>query len=240
MWLYYVYGTIPRPDPGTADPETVAAWDNNDVYAQILITNAISKDQMVHVSRLNTAYDIWRSLEAIHETRDYQVAIAIQRGLFRQCATDDDDIVDHLTQLKKQWERLNVLDNEDFRITDIQFKTIIASSLPPSWDAFTEPYVGRRQEITVSGWDNRSATNADGLDTSVRSVSATSKSERTKTRKEGKEKSKRQKNESRCIVLQKMSMNTLTKVSPLLPRNRQASVISILMTLTTLRKSMTA
>jgi len=40
---------------------------------------------------------------------------------------------------------LNVLDNEDFRITDIQFKTIIASSLPPSWDAFTEPYVGRRQ-----------------------------------------------------------------------------------------------
>ncbi len=144
----YVFGTIPRPDPGTADPETVAAWDNNDVYAQILITNAISKDQMVHVSRLNTAYDIWRSLEAIHETRDYQVAIAIQRGLFRQCATDDDDIVDHLTQLKKQWERLNVLDNEDFRITDIQFKTIIASSLPPSWDAFTEPYVGRRQGIT--------------------------------------------------------------------------------------------
>ena len=141
----YVFGTIPHPDSATADPETLAAWDNNDVYAQILITNAITKDQMVHVSRLNTAYDIWRSLEAIHETRDYQVAIAIQRGLFRQCAADDDDIVDHLTQLKKQWERLNVLDNEDFRITDIQFKTIIASSLPPSWDAFTEPYVGRRQ-----------------------------------------------------------------------------------------------
>ena len=41
--------------------------------------------------------------------------------------------------------QVNVLDNEDFRITDIQFKTIIASSLPASWDAFTEPYVGRRQ-----------------------------------------------------------------------------------------------
>ena len=142
MWLYYVYGTIPRPDPGTADPDTVTAWDSNDVYAQILITNAISKDQMVHVSRLNTACDIWRSLEAIHETQDYQVAIAIQHGLFRQCTTDDDDIVDHLTQLKKQWECLNVLDNEDFCITDIQFKTIIALSLPPSWDTFTEPYVG--------------------------------------------------------------------------------------------------
>ena len=40
----YVYGTLPRPDPGTANPESVTAWDCNNVYAQILITNAISKD----------------------------------------------------------------------------------------------------------------------------------------------------------------------------------------------------
>ncbi len=40
-----------------------------------------------------------------------------------------------------------MLDNNDFRITDIQFKTIISSSLPPSWDTFTEPYVGRRRDI---------------------------------------------------------------------------------------------
>ncbi len=139
----YVYGTIPR--PSVAYPESRAAWDSNDVYAQILITNSLGKDQMVHVSRLNTANEIWRSLEAIHETHDYQVAIAIQRALFGQRAAEDDDIVEHLTNLKKQWERLNVLDDEDFRITDIQFKTIIASSLPQSWDAFTEPYVGRRK-----------------------------------------------------------------------------------------------
>ena len=115
----YVFGTIPCPDPAMTDPETLAAWDNNDVYAQILITNAISKNQMVHVSHLNTAYNIWRSLEAIHKTWDYQVAITIQRGLFYQCATDDDNIIDHLTQLKKQWECLNVLNNKDFCIIDI-------------------------------------------------------------------------------------------------------------------------
>ena len=139
----YVYGTIPR--PSVAYLESRAAWDSNDVYAQILITNSLGKDQMVHVSRLNTANEIWRSLEAIHETHDYQVAIAIQRALFGQRAAEDDNIVEHLINLKKQWERLNVLDDEDFRITDIQFKTIIASSLPQSWDAFTEPYVGRRK-----------------------------------------------------------------------------------------------
>src|SRR6266540_1907192 len=114
--------TLPHPDPGTADPETVAAWDCNDVYAQILITNSISKDQMVHVSRLNTAYNIWRSLDAIRKMQDYQVAIAIQHSLFCQCATDNDNIIDHLTQLKKQWECLNILDNKDFHITNIQFK----------------------------------------------------------------------------------------------------------------------
>ena len=100
---------------------------------------------MVHVSRLDTAHEIWTSLEAIHETRGHQVAISIQRTLFRMCAQDDDNIVEHLTKLKKQWERLNMLDDEDFRITDTQFKTIIASSLPKSWDTFTDPYVGRRK-----------------------------------------------------------------------------------------------
>jgi hypothetical protein len=102
---------------------------------------------MVHVTRLNTAHAIWQSLQAIHETRDYQIAISIQRTLFRRCASDGDDIIDHLTQLKRDWERLNIIDDSDFRVTDIQFKTIIASSLPPSWDTFTEPYVGRRVGI---------------------------------------------------------------------------------------------
>jgi len=139
----YVYGKLKRPDPAV-DLAIHDIWDYNDVYAQILITNNISKGQMVHVTRLNTACEIWKSLEAIHETKDYQIAITIQRSLFRKCASEDDDIIEHLAELKKQWERLNVLEDADFRITDIQFKTIIASSLPQSWDAFTEPYVGRR------------------------------------------------------------------------------------------------
>ncbi len=64
---------------------------------------------MVHVSRLNTAYEIWKSLEAIHETQDYQVAISIQHNLFRQCTTDNDDLAKHLTKLKRDWEHLNVM-----------------------------------------------------------------------------------------------------------------------------------
>jgi hypothetical protein len=47
---------------------------------------------MVHIIWLNMAYEIWQSLEAIHETWDYQIAIAIQHTLFKQCASDGDDI----------------------------------------------------------------------------------------------------------------------------------------------------
>src|SRR5271154_2221694 len=58
----YIDGTLPRPDSATTDQDTIDAWDRNDVYAQILITNNISGNQMVHVSRLDTAHQIWTSL----------------------------------------------------------------------------------------------------------------------------------------------------------------------------------
>jgi hypothetical protein len=98
-----ISSTLDRPNPPT-DPKICDLWDSNDIYAQILITNNILKDQMVHVTRLNTAHAIWQSLQAIHETRDYQVAISIQHTLFRQCVSDGNDIIDHLVQLKWDWE----------------------------------------------------------------------------------------------------------------------------------------
>ena len=138
----YIYGKLCHPDPAT-DLVACDIWDANNVYAQILITNNITKDQMVHVTRLNTTYKIWKSLVAIHETKDYQIAITIQCTLFKRCASDGDNIIEHLTQLKKLWERLKVLEDSNFCITDIQFKIIIVLSLSQSWDTFTKPYIGQ-------------------------------------------------------------------------------------------------
>ncbi len=142
----YIYRTIPRPDPAI-DPDVADIWDKNDIYAQILITGNITKQQMVHISCLNTVHEIWHSLEAIHGTHDHQVAVAIQRTLFGMKANKTDDIPEHLTELKKQWECLNMVDDDDFHISDKQFKTIIASSLPNTWDVFTEPYVGGHKGV---------------------------------------------------------------------------------------------
>jgi hypothetical protein len=37
--------------------------------------------------------------------------------------------------------------DDDFKISDNQFKVLISSSLPSAWDTFTEAYVGRRRDI---------------------------------------------------------------------------------------------
>ena len=37
--------------------------------------------------------------------------------------------------------------DNDFKVSDNQFKVLISSSLPSSWDIFTEGYVGRQKDV---------------------------------------------------------------------------------------------
>ena len=99
---------------------------------------------MINVTRLQTAHEMWTSLEAVHESKGQQYAMAISRTLYHTGAEEGDDLVEHLNKLKESWEKLNILNNRNFRITDTQFKSLIASSLPQSWDFFTDPYVQDR------------------------------------------------------------------------------------------------
>jgi len=57
---------------------------------------------------------------------------------------EDADIPRHLNIIKETWEQINVLGSEHFQISDLFFKIIIASSLPPSWDLFTKSYIGNK------------------------------------------------------------------------------------------------
>ena len=62
--LLYVDGTIQCLDK-TTHPEDFEAWEFNNSYAQCLISNNIIASQMMNVSRLNTAHEMWTSLEAV-------------------------------------------------------------------------------------------------------------------------------------------------------------------------------
>ena len=139
----YAEGTIKRPD-SAPDADN---WDYNDNYAQILIVNNVAQTEMIHVGQSVTAHAVWSNLEAVHESKGHQTITAIIRNLFRTTAEEDANISEHLNTLKTYWERINLIDDEDFRIPDVLFKGIISSSLPLSWDAFTEPYVGGQKGI---------------------------------------------------------------------------------------------
>ena len=47
------------------------------------------------------------------------------------------------------WERLNLVDDDNFKIPEVQFKIAIISSLPPSWDNFTQPYISIQKGDTT-------------------------------------------------------------------------------------------
>jgi gag-polypeptide of LTR copia-type len=135
----YLDGTVIRPDDDPIDAEN---WEDNDNYAQMLIMFNIDTKQNIHISQCKTANAMWANLAAVHESKDNQTAMAHMRNIWAHSADDTTDIPEHITTMKQHWDRLNLCDDDDFVIPERQFKVIIATSLPPSWDAFTDQYIG--------------------------------------------------------------------------------------------------
>ena len=123
--------------------EGLEAWNFNNSYAQTIILNNISDNQLVHAQSAKNTKEMWDNLTSVHDAKGHYVAISIQQNLLQTCANEGDDIMEHLNKLKKLWERLNTMDDDDFWISDNQFKTILASSLPPSWDIYMDPYISK-------------------------------------------------------------------------------------------------
>ena len=65
--LPYIDGIIECPDKNT-HPDDFEIWEFNNSYAQCLLTNNIADNQMINVTRLQTAHEMWTSLEAVHES----------------------------------------------------------------------------------------------------------------------------------------------------------------------------
>jgi hypothetical protein len=139
----YAEGTIKRP----TNQNDAANWDHNDMFAQFIITNNVSTSEIVHIGQCKTAHAMWLSLEAIHESKDHQTIVAIIRNMLHAAAENNTDISEHLTKLKTYWDRIMTFGDDILLNPDLLFKIVISSSLPNSWDAFTEPYVGGRKGI---------------------------------------------------------------------------------------------
>jgi len=128
-------GVTPQP----LDPDAVSNWKLKDLVAQELITTAIKDEQVVHISECTSSAQMWEALRTIHEPRGQQSILSTKRALYSAQAKEDSDIAAHLNDMKVLRERLGL---SGHRIDDMEFKSILVSSLPHSWEAFTTSYLG--------------------------------------------------------------------------------------------------
>jgi hypothetical protein len=141
----YIYGDVKRPNPAL-DPVSADNWDFNNTYAARIIFSNLTALQEIHVSQDCSAHKMWDNLEAIHEVTGHPTIINYIRLLFKCNMEEGDDIIEHLLNLKVTFKQIHVLSNEEeFRISDLFFKVIISSSLPPSWDNYTQAYIAKTQ-----------------------------------------------------------------------------------------------
>jgi len=100
-----VFGTLPEPNEAT-DQDQNEAWSFNDSYAQVVITKNLDDSQILHVVCHQISNEMWMALRTIHKVSGHQTAITVQCALFRTLADKGDNVIKHLTKLKKLWECL--------------------------------------------------------------------------------------------------------------------------------------
>ena len=127
----YVRGEIKQPNQDD-DPVGHDNWKKNDNFAKHLITQNVSDKCIIHIQQNSTSNVAWKNLEAIYEDKSQETVVAVICNLWHTTAEEGDDISEHLTTLKKYWECLNLVEDSSFKISEVQFKITIISSLPPS------------------------------------------------------------------------------------------------------------
>jgi gag-polypeptide of LTR copia-type len=142
----YINGMLKRPD-STLDPENAKNWEKNNAHACVIIVSNLGEGQLMHTNPCNTSHKMWEALHSVHEQCGHQTAMNYIRTLFKALASNNQEIPCHLSMIKDTWEKVNVLSGEHFSFLDQFFKLVIASSLPPTWDPFTDLYMGSETGI---------------------------------------------------------------------------------------------
>ena len=95
----YVLGEILQPSQ-EQDPVRHDNWKKNDNYTKHLITQNVADEPLVHIQHRSSSHTAWRNLETIYEDKSQETAVAIIQNLWHTTAEEDEDINEHLTNLK--------------------------------------------------------------------------------------------------------------------------------------------
>jgi len=124
------------------DPQGWHNWGSNDTFTRMQIQCNLTDAQMVHVNQCKTALEMWRSLKGMHDNRGHQALVIYMRMLYRLAAEEGNNIIEHLNKMQEGRECINPMGDACFYIPDTTFKLLICQSLPPSWDNYTDAYIG--------------------------------------------------------------------------------------------------
>ena len=136
----YVLGKVACPNI-VDDTMSADNWAYNDTFAQILINVNITDSEQIHTNGCMSAHHMWTNLQSMHESKSHLILMTHLRMLMNTIARDEDNIPEHLTKLKHCWDQLSLFGDTNYKVSEFLFKRIIASSLPESWDQFTDQYV---------------------------------------------------------------------------------------------------
>jgi hypothetical protein len=115
--------------PTTEEKEAIAKWESGDAKAQTRIELAISDSEMVHISRANTAREMWEQLSMVKEAKGRLGILSTCRALFRMTADEGSrfNMVKHVSKLQNLQEEFHLMDS---KVTDKDFVMILITSLP--------------------------------------------------------------------------------------------------------------
>ena len=136
----YVLGKIDCPDPKD-NAKSAENWTYNNTFAQLLITSNISPAERVHTNRCLTANCMWLSLQLMHKSKSHLVLTTHLCMLMNTTTSEDDNIPKHISKLKQCWDQLSLFRDTNYQVSKFLFKCIITSSLPESWDQYTDQFI---------------------------------------------------------------------------------------------------
>ena len=136
----FVVSQVPHPERAR-NPVGTKNWRYNNAYAKLCIDNNTAPSEKVHTQGCMTAHKMWENLKLMYESTDYMVYTDQLKATLEIRATEGTNIPEHLSKLKKNWDKLTLFSDHNKLMGDVFFKRVIAQSLPRSWNAFTNPFV---------------------------------------------------------------------------------------------------
>jgi len=133
----YIDGQKQRPDDTSPLVAERERWDNEDKRARTIIKLLVHDSQAIHCAGAKTASALWKQLEAINKPCRAEI-LRWRKKLYTSHAKENTDIPKHLKSMQEIYETLHIMG--DNGITDQEFKIVLMTSLPKSWEKFLTIY----------------------------------------------------------------------------------------------------